>query len=1288
MTSSYQPPNALSLGVDGFRLTCDGNYDIKTDIPVVGKLSTSGQVDVTLSVSITVPMQILTNFTPGYAHAVATSQTTTQATIDNIEFSGSGWTPKILDAFKGAVKIALPPLLDPKVNGIVDGLVVRNISHILTQVAVALSRPAHSPPVEPPNLPNSIDWTNTRLKSLSHTLTGLIKNGYLTIMRTMTNGTGIMHIKGPRLDLLPVLGPVPLLGYNFSIHLRDVVIGGLDTVVFEKVLNPTDSYFVDTSFTQDRLTLWINATMVGVPTSANPPTGSTDLHEQIILSMRLDNISLGVRLFAGIDKESVKNLTVYQITQPGCILRQPGVAFNITQLNASFLIREVAIQMPTGGPAAIESGIANVLNTIASYIVDTDAKLLQTHLTSLLDPLRSRISSRMFDPNRYTCRQYPSWTGPVVNWKLVPAMQKLSKLTDSVIDPVLRQLFPDDSATFNWTRFKFSLFPFSTNMTLRPVSFAFESGIADLFNTSLVLVKSPYLISSPRIGVGLPRPLASTFRTKFVMATLDGTCTKSYDMSARVNVSQLHLALDLFLSLRASIGNATIRSLDSMGPNTGACVAAGYLDHINFTLSELTLESLRSWIRVDGGPFVQPTAYLAQTSPTTLRVMNGVLYALPEVADRLINAQLAQALESAPRKCKGEITPNQDPSTTTNVKTPWVILLVAVGCLLVTGAGVTFIARKCRNANQTTISTQTRYTSLESEAITSGSQATADIKREPEHWQEQASGEFQEHDVDQSSWGLRPHNTNTSHPSHALRHRYKRYEALQWILPMLMIANLGVKCWALMVKVVQVRLQVGLEPIGHVLMDEYVIDFTFGKMLEYFWKSKGLPLYYFYFPFVVRALTCCSAMPIKAYLIAFLIAFGTCVLPVVKSTLLLTTWFVPLQGQTRSRLLHTLAQIGKGSYIDIMFLTYIVLITKQKMTAMGTVTIEITSEPVQGIFGGILATTVNIILCHVLIHLNENAENAREDLTVESDPKSEPSIGSRGPIPSLLVCFVSCPPQQKPLLALVTDDVHRKDSIDADVALNVAGTVSRENTPEPQVALQGTNEKKEFIPTGHARSSSTHRRRRVLIAGFALLAPLVIIPLVYWFETCSFDISGMAAEYQNVLVKTHMYRIESMATELPKSTDNKASAYFVACVFGTLVLALPLMCTLLFLWLWVRTTNTVRQQNRYFTTLLWAFSYQSFDVFWIASLAAILETNLVVTYILTETVSSLCRQANAGTACSELSKYLGTNDIMHVEGQPLAGFYCLGAASLALAFLFALTAAARSKARAFVDGAL
>ena len=51
-----------------------------------------------------------------------------------------------------------------------------------------------------------------------------------------------------------------------------------------------------------------------------------------------------------------------------------------------------------------------------------------------------------------------------------------------------------------------------------------------------------------------------------------------------------------------------------------------------------------------------------------------------------------------------------------------------------------------------------------------------------------------------------------------------------------------------MVKVVQVRLQVGLEPIGHVLMDEYVIDFTFGKMLEYFWKSKGLPLYYFYFP--------------------------------------------------------------------------------------------------------------------------------------------------------------------------------------------------------------------------------------------------------------------------------------------------------------------------------------------------------------------------------------------------------------------------------------------------------
>ena len=43
---------------------------------------------------------------------------------------------------------------------------------------------------------------------------------------------------------------------------------------------------------------------------------------------------------------------------------------------------------------------------------------------------------------------------------------------------------------------------------------------------------------------------------------------------------------------------------------------------------------------------------------------------------------------------------------------------------------------------------------------------------------------------------------------------------------------------------------------------------------------------------------------------------------------------------------------------------------------------------------------------------------------------------------------------------------------------------------------------------------------------------------------------------------------------------------------------------------------------------------------------------------------------------------------MHVEGQPLAGVYCLGAASLALAFLFALTAAARSKARAFVDGVL
>jgi len=307
--------------------------------------------------------------------------------------------------------------------------------------------------------------------------------------------------------------------------------------------------------------------------------------------------------------------------------------------------------------------------------------------------------------------------------------------------------------------------------------------------------------------------------------------------------------------------------------------------------------------------------------------------------------------------------------------------------------------------------------------------------------------------------------------------------------------------------------------------------------------------------------------------------------------MLFVAWFIPVAPSFRGRTLLFFSQSGKGSYIDVMFLCYIILVMKQVVHIEGTTT-SITAEPVEGIFAGIASTTANLLVCHILWHLHNSKLPQKERQT------------------------------------------QRKCNL---WQLHVRRGVA--NSRGWKAWLQG-----------------------VSFVCIFLVAAACLVVIVFRAEVTWFRLTGVVAEASDPadrydIIRT--YNIYNFPSDLPNNTDNIAGAYVIAIFYSVLVLAVPLLVLVAWLVLWLVPLRKQNQRNLY-TTILRCWSFSGLEVFWVASLAAVLEINKVCVWILNHTIEGWCNDhSNLMQICELILPLSKEGKILHISAKFLTGGWWL-----------------------------
>eukprot|EP00301_Raphidiophrys_heterophryoidea_P018261 c3259_g1_i1.p1 GENE.c3259_g1_i1~~c3259_g1_i1.p1 ORF type:complete len:1236 (+),score=367.85 c3259_g1_i1:107-3814(+) len=187
--------------------------------------------------------------------------------------------------------------------------------------------------------------------------------------------------------------------------------------------------------------------------------------------------------------------------------------------------------------------------------------------------------------------------------------------------------------------------------------------------------------------------------------------------------------------------------------------------------------------------------------------------------------------------------------------------------------------------------------------------------------------------------------------------------ATQLIVVVLLIASLVTKLLSLTMMVARVAVTFfgSLSPATphKSLFEADLIDFYFRNMVEYFWDSK-------------------------AYMIAVLIVFGTCFLPVLKIVLLSSLWWLPLTDKRRAVCLGVLDQLGRIAFIDAVFLAEIMILftvdVKQSNLEM-----YLRAEPCVAVIIAVASTVGSSFISHCFVTLHTRT------LPVSGVPRAPPA---------------------------------------------------------------------------------------------------------------------------------------------------------------------------------------------------------------------------------------------------------------------------------------------------------
>ena len=928
--SSYDPPDKVTFDAEGIDLACNGTYDVSH--PIFGtKISATGVIDFTINVNLKLGVTIEANNSKVPPDNVVPSTDLTTK-IEELKFHASGGA---LDSFlinilTPVLKPLMPGFLDPMLTTTCNRLVSDNVTAIVNAFEEFLHLPEPAAP-PPPTLPPDIILNFKYFPIIANTsrkLSALLgPDGMLSlgkIIEGMTNGTGVLAMDGIGFKV----GPIPLGGLQVTFEINGVEVGGLGTISLPKLFMPTNGFFLDTEVAFEDISISVNTTLT---VTGNAVGKNGVLVETVMLNLAAKNLSTGISLLTAFDLLFMLDINVYQIGQLACL---PSILYmppEIYRWNFSATDITTSIGLPGG---ELEGQVADLVNDVLGYFLYADGDVFPVSIERVLNedivPVINGFVSNLIAEAKDKCEQYPHIQ--YVDLMHSTIIDLLGKIDDQTIDKVVDAIVPGGKVDAD--------LKIDTSLSLLGIDFDIRvgainiSGLNTFYSTSL-LEPTSHADLRTAIGFGYPRPFmlradlgfafAGAPMTNFVFNTSVDHVHAAICQDLQIDDAVLNLTVsDIFFNPpqyprlpngRPAPSPAPVNVRDMVkggritaptNPHQTDCYVADYVHNWNFSFTELEAGGFHADIDLEGND-LPLKEIVEELSPSLWQTLVGIAGDVPGTIGSSLNSKVQTLIFDAPYQCQGRPVPTGAGEGDTSVP-DWEIVVLVVCLVWGVGAGIFWWGYEKH------------------------------VQRDREIRKLVEESKF----IDTTMWD-EPRPGWTS-----LRHEFatpdRRARILQVLLPFLMLATIATKVWSLSVKVSRVKLRVRLVNVGEDLYNDYVIDFTFQNMVTYFWESG-------------------------AYIISIVICAGSAILPLLVSAGLLASWFLPAKKTFRGKLLMSLTQLAKGSYIDVMFLCYVVLVLKQTVDLGGTET-TITSEPVLGIYGGIVSSTMNVLLCHWLRNLH------------------------------------------------------------------------------------------------------------------------------------------------------------------------------------------------------------------------------------------------------------------------------------------------------------------------------
>lgn len=437
--------------------------------------------------------------------------------------------------------------------------------------------------------------------------------------------------------------------------------------------------------------------------------------------------------------------------------------------------------------------------------------------------------------------------------------------------------------------------------------------------------------------------------------------------------------------------------------------------------------------------------------------------------------------------------------------------------------------------------------------------------------------------------------------------------ALHVAIPVLLMVCVGLRVFSLSAAICKVHLKMYDALSGTLMLDELAIAFSFKELISDFFKAG-------------------------AWLVSVLIIGGSAVSPCVTLVGMLVMWWVPCDSNRRGKVLFLLNHSTKLSFIDVYFIALMthlfradLLLQNPLRTGEPVAIAKLLPDPVMGIFGGMTGVGLGKIMTAVLLYLHRDIHPA---------PREE---------------------ARRNLPAGIQQD-------DQDAADEASEDESDDGVDQSLITLATSKG-----GGHHVRLCSTATPLRAKVAAALLFVTSVTLIISMAAPLMDFNTDGVIGWTQeqggpSQKTRFHFFTIPS---HLYDDTRMKAGAVYIILLYVLLLMAVPIVCTIL----WGLTWFVPLPMRWHRMVGGWAehlFAWHGIDIMWVTLFAGWFEMNSIAEFLIDDTAGSLSL-GNISIDVSQKSKDYFGESIMEVHGTWRWGSWPLLVCAITAALLFNLT---------------